>query len=156
MRRQNQPEPKLSPIELQDSTFEFNVRPTGSTGQFCASETEQRHALAELSAIPATRISNHQSRGGLRMSLDESRQQLCVIGLVQHITAEDQIEFAQCSIRRFPGSVHIWDGFEMIQLRVVNKKLVCERMMIARRDICAAPSQYEARECKTATRFQNA
>ena len=89
------------------------------------------------------------------MALNETRELLGVVALIQHIAADDQIELPKRGVVPAPIALGIGHGRQIIESQIGLQKTLDIRMNIRSCDIAQAPMNHQARQSQAATYFQN-
>src|SRR5690554_1481830 len=122
---------------------------------FRKSEALSLECAAEAAPIAPSRAGNHHLGARVGMALNQLRHQLCVVALVKHIAADDQVKVAQLRRGLFPRQIEVVERFQLVKGRVVIEKMLDHGVMIAGGNISAALLQHQAGQPEATADFQN-
>lgn len=119
-------------------------------------KTTGLHGFVKRGTLSTVGIDDEHLRMVCGMALNEARELLGVVALIQHIAADDQIELPKRGVVPGPVALGISHGWQIIESQIGLQKTLDIRMNIRSRDIAQAPVNHQTRQSQAAAYFQDA
>ncbi len=117
--------------------------------------TQIGHIHSELRPVRSARITDNDFDVVAGMPIDESRNQVGMIGLVQDIAADHQVEFTELRVFPVPVAGLVLDWRQPVTENIPVEKFAHPRMIIAGRNIDTHLVQNDAAQPYSAADFEH-
>jgi hypothetical protein len=114
------------------------------------------HAPVETGDVAPVRIDDHHLDRRARMLVDEGRQRLRLVAVVQHVAADDQVEPSHVAHRPPPVAGPVLHGRQMVQAQVLLQEGLGQRVAVTGGDVAPATMDDQAGQRQATTELQDA